>query len=160
MFYEEAFMQCYCGSKKAFAECCEPIIDKRCAGSAEQLMRSRFSAYACGRYDYILATYTPKKQQELTIAELAQSAENTTWLQLRVLDSQTTNTTASVEFIATYRMANEFWQMHECSSFEHIDGHWFYSEGKEGEQAGKLKPERNSLCPCGSLKKFKKCCLS
>jgi SEC-C motif-containing protein len=155
----EVQMQCYCGSKRAFSDCCEPVINKQSACSAEQLMRSRFSAYACARYDYILATYTPEKRQLLSIKELAKSAENTEWLNLEVLSSESKDLLASVEFIARYRLDGEFWQMHELSHFQYIDGHWFYSEGNEGKYSGKLSPERNALCPCGSQKKYKKCCL-
>lgn len=152
-------MQCYCGSNKAFSACCGPIIDEQSATSAEQLMRSRYSAYADKRYDYVLATYTPVKQSKLSITELAQNAEQTEWLNLEVLHSETTGSVAYVEFIATYRIDNEFWRMHEISSFKQIEGQWYYDAGKEGEHSGKIRPERNALCPCGSQKKFKKCCL-
>ena len=68
-------MRCYCCSSKSFDECCEPFIkgDKH-PSSAEQLMRSRFSAYATAHYQYILETYTKEKQQGLSVEDLAQSA--------------------------------------------------------------------------------------
>ena len=47
-------MDCPCCSGKPFAECCEPVIaGARKATSAEELMRSRYSAYATGAIDWI-----------------------------------------------------------------------------------------------------------
>ena len=78
-------MRCYCCSSKSFDECCEPFIkgDKH-PSSAEQLMRSRFSAYATAHYQYILETYTKEKQQGLSVEDLAQSAQGATWFALKV----------------------------------------------------------------------------
>ncbi|MBT3134673.1 SEC-C domain-containing protein [Alteromonas sp. ALT199] len=78
-------MRCYCCSSKPFKECCEPFITGvKHPNSAEQLMRSRFSAYATANYRYILETYTKAKQQDLSVEDLAQSAQGATWFALRV----------------------------------------------------------------------------
>ncbi len=78
-------MRCYCCSSKPFDECCEPFIkgDKH-PSSAEQLMRSRFSAYATAHYQYILETYTKEKQKDLSVEDLVQSAQGATWFALKV----------------------------------------------------------------------------
>ena len=51
---------------------------------------------------------------------------------------------------------------HEVSLFRKIDGTWLYSGGKEVGPAqfkrDAPKKGRNELCPCGSGKKYKKCC--
>ena len=78
-------MRCYCCSSKSFDECCEPFIKgDKYPSSAEQLMRSRFSAYATAHYQYILETYTKEKQQGLSVEDLAQSAQGATWFALKV----------------------------------------------------------------------------
>ena len=78
-------MCCYCCSSKPFKECCEPFITGvKHPNSAEQLMRSRFSAYATANYRYILETYTKAKQQDLSVEDLAQSAQGATWFALKV----------------------------------------------------------------------------
>ena len=42
-------MKCPCSSGKEFAECCEPILTQaKKAATAEELMRSRYTAYATG----------------------------------------------------------------------------------------------------------------
>ena len=99
-------MRCYCCSSKSFDECCEPFIkgDKH-PSSAEQLMRSRFSAYATAHYQYILETYTKEKQQGLSVEDLAQSAQGATWFALKVhptlaassVDSLVGNSVSSTE---------------------------------------------------------------
>jgi SEC-C motif-containing protein len=51
---------CYCCSGKVFEECCRPILDGvRKASTAEELMRSRYSAYATASVEYILQTTSP-----------------------------------------------------------------------------------------------------
>ncbi len=78
-------MRCYCCSSKSFKECCEPFIKgEALPHSAEQLMRSRFSAYATAHYHYILDTYTKEKQQALSVEELASSAQGAKWFALKV----------------------------------------------------------------------------
>tara|TARA_A200000113_G_scaffold184280_1_gene170792 strand:+ start:1315 stop:1932 length:618 start_codon:yes stop_codon:yes gene_type:complete len=78
-------MRCYCCSSKSFKECCEPFIKgEALPHSAEQLMRSRFSAYATAHYHYILDTYTKEKQQALSVEDLASSAQGAKWFALKV----------------------------------------------------------------------------
>ncbi|MFZ8200250.1 YchJ family protein [Alteromonas portus] len=99
-------MRCYCCSSKPFNECCEPFIKGvKYPNSAEQLMRSRFSAYATAHYQYILETYTKEKQLALSVEELAKSAQGATWFALKVqptlaansVDSLVSNTVGSTE---------------------------------------------------------------
>ena len=78
-------MRCYCCSSKPFEECCEPFIKgEALPHSAEQLMRSRFSAYATAHYHYILDTYTKEKKQALCVEDLARSAQGAKWFALKV----------------------------------------------------------------------------
>ncbi|MDQ6967588.1 MAG: YchJ family metal-binding protein, partial [Mariprofundaceae bacterium] len=50
---------CPCGSNKPFASCCRPIIANDSASTAEQLMRSRYSAFVLGDAEYLLKTWHP-----------------------------------------------------------------------------------------------------
>ncbi|HIE71337.1 MAG TPA: hypothetical protein EYP98_14860, partial [Planctomycetes bacterium] len=53
-------MNCPCTSGQQFAECCEPIIkQEQVSTTAEQLMRSRYSAYALGHVDWIIDSQSP-----------------------------------------------------------------------------------------------------
>ncbi|MFQ3249900.1 MAG: SEC-C motif-containing protein [Glaciecola sp.] len=156
-------MLCYCCSELDFADCCQPIIANMSASNPEQLMRSRFSAYVLKNYEYILASYAPTQAKALSVNSLKESAADTVWLQLKVLnsavsDEEGTGQQGTVEFIATYSVDGEFFKMHELSNFIKQDERWFYTTGEMKEQTGQFLPNRNEPCPCGSGKKYKKCC--
>ena len=56
--------KCPCMSGKAYAECCEPVIKgTRKAATPEELMRSRYSAYAKAEIDHIIDS-THKTQRD------------------------------------------------------------------------------------------------
>jgi SEC-C motif-containing protein len=123
-------------------------------------MRSRFSAYAIKNYAYVLATYAPTQRQQFSLQALSDSVDNTRWLKLDVLTSSAKDKIGSVEFIATYIVDDEYFAMHELSDFIKKDNKWYYTTGVMQDKSGKLTPSRNDHCPCGSGKKYKKCCLA
>lgn len=162
-------MRCFCCSSKPFQACCEPFIKgDKTPVTAEQLMRSRFSAYATAQYSYILDTYTKEKQQGLSVDDLAQSAQGAKWFALQVHDAQSEesaepNTSATlhsdtVEFTAFYFEDKKMYQLHETSNFRVENGAWRYHDGTLHDDCGKVKYGRNLPCVCGSSKKFKQCC--
>jgi len=59
-----------------------------------------------------------------------------------------------VEFAADYQGG----QLHERSRFLKEEGKWFYLNGDILPPVTAAKVGRNDPCPCGSGKKFKKCC--
>ncbi|AGP78327.1 MAG: SEC-C domain-containing protein [Alteromonas sp.] len=162
-------MRCFCCSSKPFQACCEPFIKgDKTPVTAEQLMRSRFSAYATAQYAYILDTYTQEKQQGLSVDDLAQSAQGAKWFALQVHYAQSEesaepNTSATlhsdtVEFTAFYFEDKKMYQLHETSNFRVENGAWRYHDGTLHDDCGKVKYGRNLPCVCGSSKKFKQCC--
>ena len=161
-------MRCFCCSSKPFQACCEPFIKgDKTPVTAEQLMRSRFSAYATAQYAYILDTYTQEKQQGLSVDDLAQSAQGAKWFALQVHDAQSEesaepHTSATlhsdtVEFTAFYFEDKKMYQLHETSNFRVENGAWRYHDGTLHDDCGKVKYGRNLPCVCGSSKKFKQC---
>src|SRR4051794_11891281 len=49
---------CPCGSGRNFEECCEPLLKgQRRPATAEELMRSRFTAHVARDYAYLHRTY-------------------------------------------------------------------------------------------------------
>ena len=162
-------MRCFCCSSKPFQACCEPFIKgDKTPVTAEQLMRSRFSAYATAQYSYILDTYTQEKQQGLSVDDLAQSAQGAKWFALQVHYAQSEesaepNTSATlhsdtVEFTAFYFEDKKMYQLHETSNFRVENGAGRYHDGTLHDDCGKVKYGRNLPCVCGSNKKFKQCC--
>lgn len=150
---------CPCRSGKRYADCCMVFHQYlKHAPDAEALMRSRFSAYAKGQYDYVFNTYGLAQKARLSEREIAEAAHNTQWLSLAVLQHTAQIQEAQVEFKAFYRVGKQFFVMHERSNFENSDGRWFYTTGTMLNGTQELKPKRNDLCPCGSNRKYKKCC--
>lgn len=163
-------MNCLCGSNFDKNECCMPIISgTKAAKSPEQLMRSRYTAYAIKNASYLFNTYALKSQKSQSITEIKQWAEQTKWLKLIVIDASpypTMDLVTSVDklpiptvtFSAHYILQNKIFTMTEKSNFIIENGEWRYLDGDFSSDHGVSLPGRNENCPCGSLKKFKRCC--
>ena len=67
---------------------------------------------------------------------------------------------ATIEFNAKATARGRMLLLQEISRFVRENGQWLYVDGEVRESADKAadKPGRNSPCPCGSGRKFKKCC--
>jgi SEC-C motif-containing protein len=121
-------IDCPCGSGVGYAACCEPLHDgAREAATAEQLMRSRYSAYARGLPDYLFRTWHPRTRP----ADVAIEPE-IEWTGLDVVDTAAggpDDDRGEVEFTAHYREAGGQYVMHERSRFERRAGRWFYTDG-------------------------------
>ena len=146
-----------------FSNCCQPIIEqRRPAQNAEQLMRSRYSAYATQNADYILQTYAEQPRKKQTFEEIADWAKQCQWLGLQIHQSQMpdANGFAYVEFSATYIQDKQIFAMRENSRFIQEQGLWRYLDGDISSHQLIKTPKRNQACLCGSGKKFKQCCLN
>jgi SEC-C motif-containing protein len=147
---------CHCGSGKAFADCCAPLLrGEQFATTPEALMRSRYSAFCEGNVEYLLQTHledTPSPDAE---KQIRATTANTQWLKLEVLNASQSGNAGVVEFIAFYRDNRGAGQLHERSNFIRKDERWFYVDGTH---LPAVKVQRNDPCWCGSGKKFKKCC--
>lgn len=122
---QHAPLICACDSGLAAADCCAPLLaGQRTAGSAEALMRSRYSAYVALDEAYLLATWHPETRP----ARLdLQAQPQPKWLGLQVqqhvvLDAEH----ATVQFTAKFKVQGRMQHLHELSLFERVDGHWFY----------------------------------
>ncbi len=148
---------CPCGSGIDFADCCSPYLQNiKFAQTAESLMRSRYSAYVKHNADYLITSWHPDCQAEKWRLDIEQSFIVTQWLGLNVITTEKgeNDNEAYVEFSAYFldQKSQDKQLIHERSRFLRIDQHWYYIDG--------IKPQigRNSPCPCGSGKKYKKCC--
>ena len=67
-----------------------------------------------------------------------------------------------MEFIAKYSEKGEKKEHHEIAEFRRENDTWFFYDAKapKPKQVVRQGPKigRNTLCPCGSGKKYKKCC--
>lgn len=154
-------MLCPCGLEKEFSECCKAIIDGEIAAKTpEQLMRSRYSAYATKNAQYIYDTYALPSQKQQSHDDIRSWANETSWLKLNVLStSEFINIERpTVTFEAIYKSEDSFYSMKEKSTFVFENNAWKYLDGSDLEHSLLTPPKRNDNCLCGSHKKFKKCC--
>ena len=95
----------------------------------------------------------------------AQPAEHAEWLGLEIVRSETGeghDEVAYVEFVAHYREDGLERRHSERSRFRWDAGRWYYVDGETPKPLTQTnagpKIGRNDPCPCGSGRKFKKCC--
>lgn len=120
-----AAFRCPCGSGENYGDCCGPLhTGERAAATAEQLMRSRFSAFAIGDPAYLLATWHPGTRPEKLDLDPGQR-----WIRLDILaitDGSPFHDSGTVEFRAHYRHEGGRGTMHELSMFTREEGRWYY----------------------------------
>ncbi|HGN1707163.1 TPA: YchJ family protein [Providencia rettgeri] len=148
---------CYCGNNAQFNHCCAPFLQgKSIPESPEQLMRSRYSAYVLCNADYLIDTWHPDCHAQEWREEIENSFIQTQWLGLRIISSSYAKSPDEgyVEFSACFidEKVDHKQLIHERSRFIRVNSRWYYIDGITP------KVSRNDLCPCGSGKKYKKCC--
>ena len=115
---------CPCGSGHTYINCCEPLhLQQSVAATPEQLMRSRYSAFALGNAAYLRQTWHHSTRPELTLEN------NPEWLKLQVVSSSATGNRGFVHFRAFYRDGEDLQMLDEKSRFVCERGQWFYLDG-------------------------------
>ena len=123
-----ASLACPCDPARHYAQCCGPIHQGRDAKSAEQLMRSRYSAYALNLNEYLLNSWHPSSRPSSLSDD---EAGSTRWLGLKIKRHEENGNNALVEFIARYRVGGTpAVRMHETSRFVRLAGRWYYLDGE------------------------------
>ncbi len=112
--------------------------------NCEELMRSRYDAFVRRDWNYLAQTSIHQSIEELS------SLGHIEWIKLDVIDAYDN----IVEFKAYYKENEHTEVLHEKSSFIKVDGNWKYEDG----ELYNTKIQRKENCPCGSGKKFNKCC--
>ncbi|GAB3589129.1 YchJ family protein [Calidifontibacter terrae] len=112
---------CPCDSLLPYDACCGPLLTtERLAQTAEELMRSRYTAYFYGNREHLWRTWHPRtRPTEVTLDH------DTVWTGLTVQETEAggpDDDAGIVEFTATY----EGGQLHERSSFARRGGRWLY----------------------------------
>jgi len=157
--------QCPCGSGSDFEDCCGPLITGGIpAPTPEALMRSRFTAFVRGDLDHIKKTLVREERDKFDPSAARDMVETYKWISLEILSTSLggeKDDTGTVNFAAHYKKDGAFQVHHEQSKFHREEGRWVYVDGDinpKGDPVRVDKVGRNQPCPCGSGKKFKKCC--
>jgi SEC-C motif-containing protein len=158
---------CPCGSELEYKDCCEPIINgKKKVLTAEALMRSRYTAYVVGEVEYLGKTLDERGREEFDLEATREWSKDTDWKGLEIIAVEqggADDDSGIVEFIARYEMDDQLLELHERATFKKSDdGLWQFIDGRvigrDPYRRETPKVGRNDPCPCGSGKKYKKCC--
>ena len=125
-------MVCPCGSKRDYDNCCGPFHrGEALPQTAEELMRSRYSAFAKTKTSYLKDTYWPKFQRNFDEASYHARAINATWLGLEIVEIENggpTDTKGTVTFVATSMTHGSITKQREKSLFKKKADRWYYVE--------------------------------
>lgn len=146
---------CYCQSGKDYTQCCEPFhLRDKIPETAEQLMRSRYSAYQLVNIAYIVETTVPNQQKFLAQLAMKEWGESTKWAGLHIVKHlpNLSKIHSQVEFKAFFETEDGRQVHHEISLFVKIEYRWFFVDPTVP------LPNQKQSCICGSGKKFKHCC--
>ncbi|WP_201567461.1 YchJ family protein [Psychrobacter immobilis] len=155
-----------------YQDCCQPYHDSLLseeadktdgvkAGSAERLMRSRYSAFVLIKPEYIVKTSLPTQQNLLDIQAIESWATGTDWAGLEIVahTPKLGKRHAQVEFKAYFKTNEDLQAHHELSAFVKTknkadnDASWYFLDPTVAMSITQKQP-----CICGSGEKFKKCC--
>ena len=108
----------------------------------------------------------PESRYDFDRKAITHWSRSSQWLGLEILSTEQGlqgDETGYVEFVAHFSSEGERYAHRERSLFRHDvqDGRWYFLEEANRKSAPVVKGKqagRNDPCPCGSGKKFKKCC--
>ena len=119
---------CPCCSGKLYEECCELFHSKKdFPQTAEELMRSRYAAFAIPNGDYLWETTLPNKRKFHHKTELENWGKENTWTKLEIIQSSEKEVEFKAYFTDKFGKENIH---HERSTFKKVDKKWYYVSGK------------------------------
>jgi SEC-C motif-containing protein len=101
--------------------------------TAEQLMRSRFSAYFFRLVDYLVDTTHPDTREPNLKRDLEKMINQVNWSFLTIVEVSKggkDDKVGKVEFVADYYVDGEQQELSECSRFKRFKGVWKYLDDK------------------------------
>jgi SEC-C motif-containing protein len=121
---------CPCGRSKPFNDCCalahaNPIFIK----TAEDLMRSRYTAFTLANGPYLIETHHSETRKNVDEQEIVNWAKSVKWERLEII-SKTNGLEGdehgTVEFKAYFKEKGKMRYIHENSLFKREYGVWMY----------------------------------
>ena len=157
---------CHCKSGKTYGECCGPIIaGVTKAETAEALMRARYSSYVTESVGFLKTSSTAAVQEQCDLDASLAWSRAAEWHGLEIIRTEKggpKDKTGTVEFRALYTANGKFCNHHEVATFVKEKDGWKFEDSSFVSEKPIVretpKTGRNELCPCGSGKKYKKCC--
>jgi SEC-C motif-containing protein len=115
---------CPCGGSSLEACCGRFLSKENNPVTAEELMRSRYTAYVVGDEDYLKASWHASTRPAESVVDASIK-----WLALDLRNAQEEDDEAIVEFVARCRVSGRGHRLHETSHFVREAGQWFYVDG-------------------------------
>jgi SEC-C motif-containing protein len=115
---------CPCGGSSLEACCGRFLSKENNPVTAEELMRSRYTAYVVGDEDYLKASWHASTRPAESVVDASIK-----WLALDLRNAQEEDDEAIVEFVARCRVSGRGHRLHETSHFVREAWQWFYVDG-------------------------------
>ena len=123
-------MNCYCGNTKHYKTCCEVFhLNNGQTETAEQLMRSRYSAFVLANGDYLMQTHHKSTRPTSQKKEIVKWAKSVEWIKLEVQDTTkglVIDKEGTVTFNAYFYENGKVDIIHEKSAFIKQNNKWYY----------------------------------
>jgi SEC-C motif-containing protein len=128
---QAAMTDCPCGSGQTFEQCCQRFLSgAQLPETAEQLMRSRYSAYVLKDKSYLLKTW----QADHRPASLELDQSSNQWIGLKIKHThlgQANDQEGYVHFIVHYKINGKAYKMEENSYFVKLHEQWLYVKAQD-----------------------------
>ncbi len=128
----------------------------------KELLKARYQAFVKGDVDFIVESCHPQiraKQDQKSIEAWSRNAD---WKGLAIEHEEADEDRAFIDFTVRFVESGENVEHKEKAEFRKKDDRWYYFDSKfsrpEPIRRDSEKVGRNDPCPCGSGKKYKKCC--
>jgi len=121
---------CYCDNNELYGNCCAIAHkDITLVTTAQQLMRSRYSAYVMGNVAYLMQSHHGSTRPISEQKEILNWTKSVKWLSLEVLsftNGEVNDVKGTVEFKAHFEENGLKDIIHENSKFIRENNHWVY----------------------------------
>jgi len=125
---------CPCTSKLPYDRCCQAFVEgRKLPPTAVQLMRSRFTAYALGKVDYLVETTAAPKRAELDHEDLKSYCASISCVGLKIVATEkggAGDEEGVVKFHASLSSGGKRHLHIERSTFIREEGAWRYVDGE------------------------------
>jgi SEC-C motif-containing protein len=123
-------MNCNCGSGKTYVACCGVAHqDITAVITAEQLMRSRYTAFTLVKGGYLMESHHISTRPVSEKEEIVAWAKSVEWIELKVVSTSkglATDTEGTVAFKAYFKEKGNLNFIEENSRFVKENGVWYY----------------------------------
>lgn len=121
---------CPCGLPFEYIACCGRYLEQGLSPSnAEQLMRSRYTAYVLENETYLLKSWHHSTRPSLIAFEHKQTCKWQALIVHKFTPNSNDTNRSTVEFTARYKINGRAFKMHEISQFICENKIWFYLDG-------------------------------